>query len=303
MVSSFNPVHNIHCPLSCYELIINYFRLVLQGSKFWSALGLLSLFSDFEQGKVDLLPWPRVDHDQLCCLSPRHLPLGFFGSKKHIFWQSWQTFHELRYLKSTCQPSIYDATRLTWRWELAKGAPPFLGSKSTAGRDASCDEMPRNQTLLAVSRILVYSLGFLRLLYWHTCQTYKSFMHKERIGKNRVSSLEFSVDDQIRCRQVAAIVQRPFECWEWLWNDHGNIWKIKWTLKWYEMIKLLTFWKLILMVTSLRGGKFWSFSTVFFLRPPHGFRRGRLNGHDPAPLLLYEIYSCGRRKNIADLLH
>ena len=190
--------------------------------------------------------------------------LDFSGQRSTFFdsldrpFMNWGILNQPANLQSTTQlgsPGVES-------WQ--KAPPPFLGSKSTAGRDASCDEMPRNQTLLAVSRILVYSLGFLRLLYWHTCQTYKSFMHKERIGKNRVSSLEFSVDDQVRCRQVAAIVQRPFECWEWLWNDHGNIWKIKWTLKWYEMIKLLTFWKLILMVTSLRAGEFWSFSTVFF---------------------------------------
>jgi len=35
------------------------------------------------------------------------------------------------------------------------------------------------QVLLASSRALVYSLGFLRLLYWHTCQTYKAYAHKD----------------------------------------------------------------------------------------------------------------------------
>ncbi len=37
----------------------------------------------------------------------------------------------------------------------------------------------RTRKLLAAARSLVYSLGFVRLLYWHTSQTYKSFVHKE----------------------------------------------------------------------------------------------------------------------------
>ena len=38
----------------------------------------------------------------------------------------------------------------------------------------------RAETCLAVARILVYSLGFVRLLYWHTSEIFMSYRHKER---------------------------------------------------------------------------------------------------------------------------
>ena len=37
---------------------------------------------------------------------------------------------------------------------------------------------PRNKTILAVGRVLVYTLGFCRLLYWHISQTYLGYRHK-----------------------------------------------------------------------------------------------------------------------------
>ncbi|CAL1136964.1 unnamed protein product [Cladocopium goreaui] len=38
---------------------------------------------------------------------------------------------------------------------------------------------PTAETCLAVARILVYSLGFVRLLYWHTSEFFRSYRHKD----------------------------------------------------------------------------------------------------------------------------
>ena len=47
------------------------------------------------------------------------------------------------------------------------------------------DTAMRAETCLAVARILVYSLGFVRLLYWHTTEIFRSYRHKEKRFEQR----------------------------------------------------------------------------------------------------------------------
>jgi hypothetical protein len=39
----------------------------------------------------------------------------------------------------------------------------------------------RAETCLAVARILVYSLGFMRLLYWHIVEIFRAYRAKARV--------------------------------------------------------------------------------------------------------------------------
>eukprot|EP00435_Cladocopium_sp_Y103_P030684 s610_g7.t1 len=50
----------------------------------------------------------------------------------------------------------------------------FLNQPSLVGN-------PTAETCLAVARILVYSLGFMRLLYWHTVEICRAYRTKARV--------------------------------------------------------------------------------------------------------------------------
>ena len=58
---------------------------------------------------------------------------------------------------------------------------------------------PLTSKVLAAARLLVYTLGFFRLVYWHTCQVYSAYRHK---ATTKVCGLSFP---QYLCRGSAIL--------------------------------------------------------------------------------------------------
>eukprot|EP00438_Fugacium_kawagutii_P032805 Skav211942 [mRNA] locus=scaffold1086:706843:716597:- [translate_table: standard] len=106
-----------------------------------------------------------------------------------VLWQSW--LDSLREVTVNGCPLLRAGRAdAAGAWQLGFGDFHVVGflNKPNIHEDTTLE------TCLTVSRILVYSLGFMRLLYWHTSNIFRSYRHQERSDLRSCRSKVLSVD-------------------------------------------------------------------------------------------------------------